>query len=299
MHGDQLEGSNFIYRRPGLAERLRLPTAAAHARRWTDLIEEHHTGADSVVDLGCWIGIDTEHLARRYSVVGVDIQPHLIDYARKHRPGVDFRVGDITSIRLNRTFDVVLCVGNSLSYVHDAADLDAAFATFSAHARRGSLLILHTLLAPITGNDPTVTHQVEVQALRATYTDHNEWCPLPHLLTTQRTWQYEDGATEVDVLRRRVLPAPELELRARLAGWDVLGVDCDPPEQAGSTRNAEGCLLATFRGSDDDTATRPARWPPSTPPSAGPAATRHIGPASAPRRARHIPVEQREPHAVG
>ena len=67
-----------------------------------------------MVDLGCWIGIDGEHLARRYTVVGVDIQPHLIDYARKHRSELDFRVGNITSIRLGRAFDAVLCVGNTL-----------------------------------------------------------------------------------------------------------------------------------------------------------------------------------------
>ena len=146
---DQLEKSNLIYRRPNLAERMRRRVADAHAQHWINLIEQYHPSADSVLDLGCWIGMDAERLSDRYTVVGVDIQPHLIDYARSHRPGLEFRVGDITSVRLGRAFDVVLCVGNSLSYVHDAHDLDAAFATFTAHARRGSLLIVHTLLAPI------------------------------------------------------------------------------------------------------------------------------------------------------
>jgi SAM-dependent methyltransferase len=250
MRGDQLDKSNFIYRRPDLAERVRRPTAVAHAQRWIDLIEKHHPRASSVVDLGCWIGIDAEHLARRYTVVGVDIQPHLIDYARKHRAGPDFRVGNIASIRLGRAFDVVLCAGNSLSYIHDALELDAAFATFAAHARRDSLLILHTLLAPIADRAPAVPQRLDVGELRATYTDRSEWCPLTQLLTTRRTWQHDNGTTEIDILHRRVLPAPELELRARLAGWEVLSVDFDPPEQAGSALGAVGCLVARFRDPD-------------------------------------------------
>lgn len=253
MPGVQLEQTNFIYRRPDLAERLRRPTAEERAQRWIDLIDQHHPTASTVLDLGCWIGIDAEHLARRYTVTGVDIQPHLIDYARQHRPRVDFHVGDFTTVRLGRAFDVVLCVGNSLSYVHDALALDAAFATFSAHARHDSLLILHTLLAPIADRGPTIPQRVEVGSLRATYTDHGEWHPLTHLLITRRTWQHDDGTTELDILHRRVLPAPELELRARLAGWDLLDVDLDPPEQAGSALGAVGCLVARFRGLDGRT----------------------------------------------
>lgn len=174
MRSAQLERSNFIYRHPDLAECLRRPTADERAQRWIDLIHQHHPTASTVLDLGCWIGIDAEHLARRYTVTSVDIQPHLIDYARQHRSGVDFHVGDFTTVRLAREFDVVMCVGNSLSYVHDALALDAAFATFSAHARRDSLLILHTLPAPIADRDPAVPQRVEVGSLRATYTDHGE-----------------------------------------------------------------------------------------------------------------------------
>jgi SAM-dependent methyltransferase len=253
MLGAQLEQSNFIYRRPDLAEVLRRATAGERAQRWIGLIDQHHPSATTVLDLGCWVGIDAEHLARRYAVTGLDIQPHLIDYARQHRSGVDFHVGDFTKVRLGRAFDVVLCVGNSLSYVHDTRALDAAFATFAAHARRDSLLVLHTLLAPIADRAPAVPQRVEVGGLRATYTDQGEWHPLTHLLTTRRTWQHDDGTTEIDILHRRVLPAPELELRARLAGWDVLDVDLDPPEHAGSALGAIGHLVARFRGADAST----------------------------------------------
>jgi SAM-dependent methyltransferase len=252
MRTHPLTDSNFIYRRPDLAEILCLPTADAHAQRWRDLISHQHPGARSLLDLGCWIGMDAERLSRRYAVVGVDIQPSLIDYARQHRSGVDFRVGDITSIRLGHKTDVILCVGNSLSYIHSPLELDAAFATFAAHARHGTLLILNTLLAPVVDTGPSAPYWLEVGEWRGAYTDRNEWCPLTQLLTTRRTWQYHDGTTEVDTLHRRVLPATELELRARLSGWDVLDVQFDPPDVAGSALGAAGCLVARFRAPETE-----------------------------------------------
>jgi SAM-dependent methyltransferase len=248
MRGAELAQSNFIYRRPELAERLRRPNADANAQRWSNLINQHHPDAQSVLDLVCWIGVDAERLANRYTVVGVDVQPHLIAYARKHRPGPEFVVGDLSSVRLGRRFDAILCVGNSLSYVHAHPDLEAAFATFSAHAQEDSLLILHTLLAPIAGLTPAVPRRVEVDDFVATYADRSEWNPLTQLLTTHRTWLHDDGTTEADILRRRVLSPPELELRARLAGWEVLSLAFDPPERAGSETDAVGCMVARFRG---------------------------------------------------
>lgn len=247
MRGAELAQSNFIYRRPDLAERLRRPNADANAQRWSNLINQHHPDAQSVLDLGCWIGVDAERLARRYTVVGVDVQPHLIAYAREHRPEPDFFVGDMSSVRLDRRFDAILCVGNSLSYVHENSDLEAAFATFSAHAQEDSLLILHTLLAPIGCLTPTAPRRVDIEDFRATYVDRSQWNPLTQVLTTHRTWLHDDGTTEVDILQRRVLSPPELELRARLAGWEVLSLDFDPPEQADSAADAVGCMVARFR----------------------------------------------------
>lgn len=248
MSGAQLAQSNFIYRRPDLAERLRHPNADARTQRWSNLISRHHPEAKSVLDLGCWIGVDAERLARYYTVVGVDVQPHLIAYARERRPEPDFVVGDMSSVRLGQRFDAILCVGNSLSYVHRDPDLEATFATFSAHAKEGSLLILHTLMAPVDVLAPTAPQPVEIGDFQAKYADRREWNPMTQVLTTHRTWLYDDGTTEVDVLHRRVLTPPELELRARLAGWDVLSLDFDPPTQDGSAADVTGCMVARFRG---------------------------------------------------
>ena len=47
---------------------------------------------------------------------GVDLLESNIAYARSVRAGIRFHVGDMRTVRLGRTFDLVTCLGNTLSY---------------------------------------------------------------------------------------------------------------------------------------------------------------------------------------
>jgi SAM-dependent methyltransferase len=72
------------------------------------LIKKHAPKGGSVLDLGCGIGITSEMAARRAgTVVGVDLSPTLIGYAKASVPNVSFQVGDIVTVDLGHTFDVV------------------------------------------------------------------------------------------------------------------------------------------------------------------------------------------------
>ncbi|NLD48584.1 MAG: methyltransferase domain-containing protein [Clostridiaceae bacterium] len=65
-----------------------------------------------VLDLGCGIGITTEHInsLNVSKLIGVDLSPKLIEHARKTVSGVDFIVHDITTFSLDDQFDVIsLC----------------------------------------------------------------------------------------------------------------------------------------------------------------------------------------------
>ncbi|MGE5613327.1 MAG: methyltransferase domain-containing protein [Bacillota bacterium] len=67
---------------------------------------------DKVLDLGCGIGITTEYINSLgvSKVIGVDLSPKLIEYAKSTVIGVEFIVHDITCLELDDKFDViVLC----------------------------------------------------------------------------------------------------------------------------------------------------------------------------------------------
>ena len=102
----------------------------------------------SVLDVGCGTGRHLEGLATTIAECwGVDYLESNVAYARAVRPTLVIRQGDMRAVRLGRTFDVVTCFGNALSYALTDADLGRTVGTFAVHAHAGTLLIVDVLNA--------------------------------------------------------------------------------------------------------------------------------------------------------
>lgn len=96
---------------------------------WADYIDalmlDHHTDPKTVMELACGTGslaLSLDEL-ECYDIWGTDKSPQMIARAReKNRERmctVDFSVMDFLDIPLNRTFDVVFCVFDSINYLHE------------------------------------------------------------------------------------------------------------------------------------------------------------------------------------
>lgn len=76
-----------------------------------------------ILDAGCGPGRVGGHLVRvGHDVVGVDIDPILIDAARQDHPGATWLVADLAerdlaAIGIAESFDVVICAGNVLTFL--------------------------------------------------------------------------------------------------------------------------------------------------------------------------------------
>lgn len=76
-----------------------------------------------ILDAGCGPGRIGGELARHgHQVVGVDIDPELIEAARKDHPDVQWLVGDLAQLDLpgqgiTDPFDVIVCAGNVLTFL--------------------------------------------------------------------------------------------------------------------------------------------------------------------------------------
>ncbi|MFJ6076610.1 class I SAM-dependent methyltransferase [Streptomyces sp. NPDC093065] len=216
-----LEASNLFYRDPALYDRVQTGSDSASTCR--ALVDRHRPDARTLLDLGCGTGRDLELLSQHFDCVGVELQPGLVDYARRTRPDLDIRLGDMCTIRLGHTVDVLTCLGNSLAYVHDNQEIQAVFRTFAAHARPGTLLVLCCPVAPIERDGPHET-QVETGSGTAHVTIGYEWDLRAQINTTRRHWVFASGEETRDLIRRRVLGPRELELYASLAGFDVVQI---------------------------------------------------------------------------
>lgn len=221
VEAERLEASNLFYRDPALYDDVQADSDGASICR--ELIYRHFPQAHTLLDFGCGTGRDLELLAQRFDCIGVDLQPGLVDYACRTHPELDFRVGDMRTVRLGHTADVLVCLGNSLAYVHENADVQAAFQTFAAHAHSDTLLVLCSPVAPIESPSPQQV-RVNTRLGAATVTISYQWDLRTQINTMRRHWAFDSGEECHDAIRRRVLGPRELELHALLAGFEVFEI---------------------------------------------------------------------------
>lgn len=79
----------------------------------------------AILDAGCGPGRHSGYLHRAgHRVVGIDLDPVLIEIAQAEEPGPRYLVGDLANIilppELSPGFDVILCAGNVLGFLHPA-----------------------------------------------------------------------------------------------------------------------------------------------------------------------------------
>ena len=106
-----------------------------------DFIENLQPKPRSVLDAGCGTGRVAIELARRgFDVVGLDISTAMLAKARLSAPGLPWRLGDISRVRLERRFDAVIMAGNVMLFLAQGTE-GAALRNMALHLAPGGRLI--------------------------------------------------------------------------------------------------------------------------------------------------------------
>jgi SAM-dependent methyltransferase len=221
VDAESLTRNNLAYREPALYDELLADdTLTADL---TAVLARHHPKARTILDLGCGTARLLAELHRRdLNCTGVDLQPDLIRWAQHTHRGMRLDIGDLCAVRLGTTFDVVTCVGNTLSYLHTDAELTTAFDTIRAHSHSGTMLAVATLIG--TGRDTRSTSEITSSLGAATVTTTTAWDPTTAIQTTTRTWRFATGRVEHDTLRRRFWSHNALVELAHGRGFEVVAV---------------------------------------------------------------------------
>jgi SAM-dependent methyltransferase len=197
------------------------------ARYVKGLIDKHLPEAKSILDLGCGTGSHDLLLNRMgYRVTGVDMSQEMLAVANAklaaldpQPSSLDFHQGDIRTVRLERTFDVVVSLFHVISYQPGNEDLAAAFATARAHLKPGGIFIFDCWYGPAVLTDRPVVRITRLQDEEIAVTRLVEPVLFPNENLVQLKYHVfvrskESGAVQEikETHLMRYLFRPELEL---------------------------------------------------------------------------------------
>lgn len=94
----------------------------------------------TLLELGSGAGNNASHLERDFACTLVDPAEGMLDLSRALNPGCEHVGGDMRTVRLGRTFDVVF-VHDAVMYMTHEADLRLAMETAFAHAHPGTIAL--------------------------------------------------------------------------------------------------------------------------------------------------------------
>ena len=199
---------------------------AAEARYVHELVEHHHPAARSMLDLGCGTGRHAQLLGQYgYTLAGVDLSEEMLKVARATNPGLHFVQGDVRSVRLGKTFDVVASLFHVMSYQTTNADLAAALTTVREHLAPGGMFVFDCWYGPavLTSRPETRVKRLEDEKIHVTRLAEPVLHPNDNVVDVNYHVLIRDKQSgKVDELREthkmRYLFAPEVELLLAAAG---------------------------------------------------------------------------------
>ena len=132
----------------------------------------------TALDAGCGFGrVGIELNARGVEIIGVDLDPDLLERAKRRAPELDWRLADLATVDIGRQFDLVVVAGNVIGFV-DEPDREAAVRNCARHVAPGGHLVM--------GN--------QLKATWPTIVEVDSWCAAEGLVPDGHRggWDNED-----------------------------------------------------------------------------------------------------------
>jgi len=189
----------------------------------------------SILDLGCGTGGHDLLFAKKgFLVTGIDFSVGMIKQAIQKKNEIDlpveFHRGDIRSIRLNRTFDLVISMFAVMSYQTTNSDFSAVLATARTHLEKGSLFIFDAWYGPavLKQKPENRTREYKTDKGYIIRTAVPEVDLFNNKVTVHYKIQHFIGETEIEEIKEahsmRYFFAPKVAYFANKTGFEVIKV---------------------------------------------------------------------------
>lgn len=105
------------------------------------LINKYAPNAKTVLDIACGTGIVTNGLSQKFTIEGLDLSEGQIEVAKSKYPNIPFHQANMTSFKLDKKFDVALCLFNSINHLSDFNDWKKTFTNVKKHLNQNGTFI--------------------------------------------------------------------------------------------------------------------------------------------------------------
>ncbi len=202
-----------------------------------NLIQKYSPGAKSILDLGCGTGRHDFLLSEKgYSVTGVDISEEMLAEVNSRlstlnlQPStLQFTQGNIQTIRLPATFDVVLSLFGVISYQTTNDMLLNTFRNVHRHLRGGGAFLFDCWYGPGVLSDRPGDREkkIEDSSLSIVRCAHPTMHPNENIVDVHYTITAKDESTGIveelrETHRMRYLFKPEIEMMLDHAGLTLI-----------------------------------------------------------------------------
>jgi SAM-dependent methyltransferase len=175
-----------------------------------DLLPMLRQAADAppqtMIELGCGGGSLASHLKAHFRLTLTDISPDMLEQSRRVNPECEHALGDMRTLDLGRTFDLVL-IHDAIMYAIDEASVRAALATAARHCRSGGGVVIVPDFVRETFEPESSAEGEDGEDGRGLRFLEWSWDPDPNDTTYEVAYaflmRHPDGSTSVEMDRHR------------------------------------------------------------------------------------------------
>ncbi|MGI8635970.1 MAG: class I SAM-dependent DNA methyltransferase [Segetibacter sp.] len=204
---------------------------AKEAEYVTKIIRAIDPTAEELIELGCGTGNYSESLCRNgYQVTGIEKSERMVQAALSKSIENFFPlVGDVTTFKLNRKFDVAVSLFHVISYLNTNEEVLSCFKNVFEHLKAGGIFIFDIWYTPAVYSQKPETRIRRVENKEVAIIRIAE----PSILFEQNVVQiaYEmiiriKATDELQILKERHtmrhFSTPEIKLIAELVGFTII-----------------------------------------------------------------------------
>lgn len=106
------------------------------------MVELHQKSpGNDLLDVACGTGNHSKYLTNSFQVVGLDINPEMMEIAQEKVPEMELIHGNMREMNLEMSFDVIICLFSAINYNTSLNDLSKTLKRFYNHLKDGGVLI--------------------------------------------------------------------------------------------------------------------------------------------------------------